>query len=78
LWKNPQTIAVLSVPTNRTDPDMKLFKAAAVARGYDFWYDRSLKMWSLTKEGVEAEYFDAYILNQMGLAKFVQVYLRKD
>jgi hypothetical protein len=57
---------------------MKLFKAAAVARGYEFWYDRSLKMWSLTKEGVEAEYFDTYILNQMGLAKFVQVYLRKD
>jgi hypothetical protein len=54
---------------------MKLFKAAAVVWGYEFWYDRSLKMWTLTKKGVETEYFDPYILNQMGLAKFVQLYL---
>lgn len=57
---------------------MKLFKSAAKSRGYDFWYDRSLKSWALTKEGVETEYFDAYVLTQMGLAKFMQVYLREE
>lgn len=57
---------------------MKLFKVAAERFGYEFWYDRSLKMWTLTKEGIEAEYFDPYVLKQMGLAKFMQVYLRQD
>lgn len=57
---------------------MKVFKKAAERFGYEFWYDRSLKAWALTKEGVETEYFDTYILNHMGLYKFVQVYLRQD
>ena len=48
----------------------------AKARGYEMWYDRSLKSYVLTKEGVDTEYFDSYILTQMGLAKFMQVYLQ--
>lgn len=57
---------------------MKLFKIAAKARGYDMWYDRSLKMYILTGPGCETEYFDTYILQHMGLAKFMQDYLRQD
>lgn len=54
---------------------MKVFKAAAESRGYELWYDRSLKAWALTKEGVQTEYFDTYLLNQIGLYKFYQVFL---
>ena len=57
---------------------MKVFQKAAERFGYELWYDRSLKAWTLTKEGCETEYFDSYMLNHMGLYKFVQVYLRQD
>lgn len=54
---------------------MKLFKQAAEKYGYNFYYDRSLRMWALTKEDCESHYFSAYVLTHMGLHKFIQTYL---
>jgi hypothetical protein len=56
---------------------MKPFKDAAESQGYQLWYDCRLKMWALTKEGVDTEYFDLYLLNQMGLEKFIKIYLNQ-
>ena len=57
---------------------MRLFKMAAESRGYELWYDRRLKMYALTAPNRDTEYFDTYLLTQMGLSKFIQVFLRKD
>lgn len=54
---------------------MRMFKVAAEKAGFNFYYDRSLRMWALTKENHVSQYFSAYVLTRMGLHKFILIYL---
>lgn len=51
---------------------MKSYKLAAQEVGYEFWYDRSIRLWAATKEGYETQYFTKDVCDRMGLAKFYQ------
>lgn len=54
----------------------KIFRKAAESRGYTLFFDRSLNLWAITKEGVETEYLSAYILKTVPVWKLMETYLR--
>lgn len=53
----------------------KIFRKAAESRGYTVFYDRSLRLWAVTKEGVETNYLTAYILQNKPVYKLMELYL---
>ena len=53
------------------------FKNAAADAGYTFFYDASIKLWTLyhEKKDTPAEYFTVAVMKDMGVEKFKTYYL---
>ena len=57
---------------------MNPFVKVAEKQGFVMWYDRSIRLWTVTKEGYETEYYTKNILEEMGLYDFNQFLSRKE
>ena len=52
------------------------FKQEAERRGYSVFYDHTLRVWTVFKEGVDAEYIPSSIFKTVSIEKLVRVYLQ--
>lgn len=43
----------------------KTFKKIAESKGYEFWYDRNIRLWTLTKDGYETNYYTKYVIDNL-------------
>lgn len=49
---------------------MKEFKKIAEKYGFELWWDRNICLWTLTKEGMETDYYTKIVLEVIGAQKF--------
>lgn len=49
----------------------KIKKQIAKTYGYTMWYDRALRLWTLTQDGRETLYFPPLILKNMTAATLI-------
>lgn len=57
---------------------MKKFVEISLANGFDLWYDRSIRLWTLTKEGCTTEYIPSSCFKTISVDKFVSIYLKEN
>lgn len=50
-------------------------KRAAAQGGFEFWYDRELRLWTLSREGYQTEYLAPRMLADMSPDKFIEVFI---
>jgi hypothetical protein len=51
------------------------FEESADAAGFDFWYDRELRQWTLAKEGYETAYINPWQFKELDLKWLVNNYI---